>query len=114
MPAPDCLFCRIARGEIPVERLAENEHALAFPDVRPQAPVHALVIPKAHLASLRDARDWAVVGSLHELALEVAKARGIAESGFRTVINTGADAGQTVFHVHLHVLGGRLMSWPPG
>ena len=110
----DCLFCKIARGEIPVQKLAENEHALAFPDLRPQAPLHALVIPKTHLASLSDVRDWVVVGRLHELAVEVAKAKGLAVSGFRTVLNTGPDAGQSVFHLHLHVLGGRALGWPPG
>lgn len=110
----DCLFCKIARGEIPVQKLAENEQALAFPDLRPQAPLHALVIPKTHLASLNDVRDWVVIGRLHELAVEVAKAKGMAASGFRTVFNTGPDAGQSVFHVHLHVLGGRALAWPPG
>ena len=110
----DCLFCKIARGEIPVKVLASNEHALAFPDIRPVAPTHALVIPRAHLASLKDATDWAVLGSMHALAVQVARDAGLHERGFRTVINTGADAGQTVFHLHLHLLGGRAMEWPPG
>ena len=109
----DCLFCKIAAGAIPVTKLAENEHALAFPDINPQAPVHALVIPKAHFASLADA-DPATVGAVHALAVEVARLKGVAGSGYRTVINSGADAGQTVFHLHLHLLGGRSMGWPPG
>ncbi|GAC1548247.1 MAG: histidine triad nucleotide-binding protein [Myxococcales bacterium] len=112
---PGCLFCKIARGEIPVQRLAEDEHALAFPDLRPQAPVHVLVIPKRHLASLAEAGGhWELIGQMHALAVKVAREQHIAEGGFRTVFNTGADAGQTVFHLHLHLLGGRALGWPPG
>jgi histidine triad (HIT) family protein len=110
----DCLFCKIAAGKIPVQKLAESDRALAFPDLRPQAPVHALVIPKAHAASLTETKDLAIVSHLHELAIQVAREKGLLESGFRTVINTGPDAGQTVFHLHLHLLGGRAMGWPPG
>ncbi len=110
-----CLFCKIARGEIPVQRLAEDEHALAFPDLRPQAPVHVLVIPRVHVASLAEMGErWELVGKMHALAVRVAREKGIAEGGFRTVFNTGADAGQTVFHAHLHLLGGRTLGWPPG
>jgi histidine triad (HIT) family protein len=110
-----CLFCKIARGEIPVERLAEDEHALAFPDLRPQAKVHVLVIPKEHFASLKEAEGkWDLIGRMHALAVRVARQKGIDESGFRTVFNTGPDAGQTVFHAHLHLLGGRALGWPPG
>jgi histidine triad (HIT) family protein len=110
----DCLFCKIAAGKIPVQKLAESDRALAFPDLRPQAPVHALVIPKAHADSLTETKDFAIVGHLHELAIQVAREKGLLEGGFRTVINTGPDAGQTVFHLHLHLLGGRAMRWPPG
>ncbi len=110
----DCLFCKIAAGTIPVQRLAENEHALAFPDINPQAPTHVLIIPKVHVASLAEIKDFDLVGQLHALAVKVAHDKGIAKGGFRTVLNTGADAGQTVFHLHLHLLGGRAMGWPPG
>ncbi len=110
----DCLFCKLARGEIPVKVLASNEHAIAFPDLRPVAPTHALVIPRAHVASLKEMSDFKVLGEMHALAVQVAREAGLDERGFRIVINTGADAGQTVFHLHLHVLGGRAMAWPPG
>ena len=112
--ADDCLFCRIIRREIPATIVAETEDCLAFRDITPRAPVHVLVIPKAHVASLDAATDAAQVGRLTLLAAEIARAEGIAASGYRTVVNTGADAGQTVFHVHLHLLGGRAMGWPPG
>jgi len=112
----DCLFCKIAAGGIPVKRIAESEHALAFPDINPQAPTHVLVIPKKHLASLNEveAADWPILGQVHALVAEVAKKTGIAETGFRTVINTGKDANQLVLHVHVHVIGGRQLNWPPG
>ena len=110
----DCLFCRIVRREIPATILREADHTLAFRDVDPKAPTHVLVIPKNHVASLNDADDAAELGRLMLAAREIAKAEGIDRSGYRTVINTGADAGQTVHHVHLHLLGGRDMSWPPG
>jgi histidine triad (HIT) family protein len=110
----DCIFCKIARGELPVKVLASNEHAIAFPDLRPVAPSHALVIPRAHLQSLNEVTDFAVLGAMHALAVQVAREAGLAQSGYRTVINSGPDAGQTVFHLHLHVLGGRPMQWPPG
>jgi histidine triad (HIT) family protein len=112
--ATDCLFCRIVRKEIPAKIVAEDEHCLAFRDINPQAPVHVLVIPRAHVASLNEVREPELVGRMHLLAADIARAEGLAESGYRTVINTNADAGQTVFHVHLHVLGGRSMRWPPG
>ena len=109
-----CLFCRIVRREIPAAIVAETEDCLAFRDITPQAPTHVLIIPKAHVASLDEATDAAQVGRLSLLAAEIARREGIAQSGYRTVINTGRDAGQTVFHVHLHLLGGRPMGWPPG
>lgn len=112
--AEDCLFCRIVRKEIPAKLVAEDDHSLAFRDINPQAPVHVLVIPRTHVASLNDATDPALVGRLHRMAADIARAEGLSDRGYRTVINTNADAGQTVFHIHLHLLGGRRMSWPPG
>jgi len=110
----DCLFCRIVRREIPATIVAEDAHCIAFRDLRAQAPVHVLVIPRAHHATLNDVTDPAVVAQMFALAATVAKAEGVAERGFRSVINTNADGGQTVFHLHLHVLGGRRLTWPPG
>ncbi|HEY4216892.1 MAG TPA: histidine triad nucleotide-binding protein [Gemmatimonadaceae bacterium] len=112
--ADDCLFCRIAAREIPVPFVYENDDVVAFRDINPQAPVHVLVVPKTHVASLNDARDAAAVGQLALAAAEIARTEGIADAGYRTVINTNAEAGQTVFHLHLHLLGGRSMKWPPG
>ena len=110
----DCLFCKIIRKEIPATVVAENEHCIAFRDINPQAPTHILVIPREHVASLNDVSDPRTVGQMHVLAVELAKSEGLAERGYRTLINTNADAGQTVFHMHLHLLGGRRMKWPPG
>lgn len=110
----DCLFCRIVRKEIPAKIVAEDAFAVAFRDVNPQAPVHVLVIPRAHVASLNQADDADLIGRLHLMAARIAREEGLSERGYRTVINTNADAGQTVFHVHLHLLGGRRMTWPPG
>lgn len=109
-----CLFCRIVRREIPATIVAETEHCVAFRDIDAKAPVHVLVIPRAHVATLSELRDPMLVGHLTLLAAEIAQTEGIAETGYRTVINTNADAGQTVFHVHLHLLGGRPLGWPPG
>jgi histidine triad (HIT) family protein len=116
MASNSCLFCRIVDGEIPARVVLETEHAIAFHDIQPQAPVHVLVIPKRHLSSLAEARveDGELLSHLALVAAEVARATGIAESGFRTVVNSGADAQQSVHHLHLHVLGGRTMTWPPG
>lgn len=112
--ADDCLFCRIVRKEIPAKLVLENEHCVAFRDIDPKAPVHVLVVPREHVPSLNEATDAAMLGHLSLAAKEIAKAEGIAESGYRTVVNTNRGAGQTVFHVHLHLLGGRDLSWPPG
>jgi histidine triad (HIT) family protein len=109
-----CLFCRIVRREIPAAVIREDEHTLAFRDIDPKAPTHVLVIPKEHVGSLNDVNDPALVGRLLLAAKEIAADQGIADSGYRTVMNAGADAGQTVFHVHLHLLGGRKLTWPPG
>jgi histidine triad (HIT) family protein len=112
----DCLFCKIVSGDIPAECVAESDHTLAFRDINPQAPTHVLIIPKEHhanLAALAGA-DSALLAEVAVQARQVAQAEGIADSGYRVVFNTGAEAGQTVFHVHAHVLGGRPMGWPPG
>lgn len=113
---PDCLFCRIINREIPGAIVYEDTQVLAFNDVNPQAPTHVLVVPKRHIASLNDLspEDDQIVGELLRRAAAIAKTRGIGAGGFRTVFNTNRDAGQTVFHIHLHLLGGRMMSWPPG
>ena len=112
--ATDCLFCRVIRKEIPAQIVAEDEHCIAFRDINPQAPTHVLIIPREHVASLNEAGDAAMIGRLHLFAARIAKSEGLGERGYRTVINTNADAGQTVFHVHLHLLGGRRLGWPPG
>ena len=111
----DCLFCRIVAGEIPATVLHETDEVLAFRDIAPQAPTHVVVIPKAHHADAAalTAADPALAGRLLAAGAEVAAAEGLSD-GYRFVVNTGADGGQTVFHVHLHVLGGRAMTWPPG
>jgi histidine triad (HIT) family protein len=111
-----CLFCRIARGEIPAQIVHEDEDLVAFRDIAPQAPTHILVIPRVHVATLNDLepRHRSLLGDMHLLAGALARVEGIAEDGWRVVVNCGADAGQTVFHIHLHVLGGRTLTWPPG
>jgi histidine triad (HIT) family protein len=111
-----CLFCKIIRREIPGSIVYEDDRVLAFNDINPQAPFHILVIPKRHIASLNDLQpgDDQLVGELLRRAAAIAAERGISAGGFRTVFNTNRDAGQTVFHIHLHLLGGRSMTWPPG
>jgi histidine triad (HIT) family protein len=111
-----CLFCRIAAGDIPASKVYEDDSLLAFNDINPQAPMHVLVIPKLHVATANDlsAEHDALVGSMVRRAAAIAKERGYDGSGFRAVINCNAQAGQSVFHLHLHVLGGRPMAWPPG
>ena len=112
---PDnCLFCKIARREIPATILVDTDDSMVFRDINPQAPFHVLVIPKRHIASLNEADDAVELGNLMRLAAKVVADEGIAESGYRVVVNTNADGGQTVGHLHLHVLGGRHMTWPPG
>ncbi len=116
MGDPNCLFCRIAAGEIPAEVVAESETALAFRDIDPKAPVHVLVIPREHVRSVDAAEDGhrGLLGDVLLLARDVARAEGIAPGGFRTVLNSGDDGGQVVQHLHAHVLGGRRLEWPPG
>jgi histidine triad (HIT) family protein len=109
-----CIFCRIVAGTIPATVVAHNTHALAFRDLHPQAPVHVLVIPRRHVTSLADATNADELGAMMLLAAQVAESEGVATGGYRVVTNIGADGGQTVQHLHLHVLGGRSMSWPPG
>lgn len=109
----DCIFCKIANGEIPSSKVYEDEVCVAFKDIEPAAPVHILVVPKQHCASVLEA-DAALLGHLMSVAATVARENGIAEKGFRCVVNTGADGGQSVPHLHVHVLGGRSLAWPPG
>ena len=116
MAASDCLFCKIADGSVPADVVHRDEHVVAFRDINPQAPAHILVIPRTHIGSLDEAgREHAdMLGRLMVAARDMARAEGIAEGGYRTVMNVGSDGGQTVHHLHLHVLGGRAMRWPPG
>jgi histidine triad (HIT) family protein len=113
---PDCLFCSIASGEMPAKTVRESSRAIAFRDINPQAPTHVLVIPRDHYANLAEiaAAGDGVLEDLASLAAQVAADEGVAEGGYRVVFNTGPDAGQTVHHVHAHVLGGRPLEWPPG
>jgi histidine triad (HIT) family protein len=115
-PVADCLFCKIVAGDVPADKVAESDHIVAFRDINPQAPTHVLIIPKDHhpdLAALAGS-DGALLTEIAVEAGRVAEAEGIADSGYRVVFNTGPEAGQTVFHVHAHVLGGRRLEWPPG
>ena len=112
----DCLFCKIAAGQIPATVVYQDDRLVAFKDVNPQAPMHVLVIPRRHISGLNGltAEDDALVGEMIRRAASLAGEQGYADRGYRTVFNCNADAGQTVFHVHLHVLGGRALKWPPG
>ena len=110
----DCLFCRILRREIPATIVAEDDHCVAFRDIGPQAPTHILVVPRQHVSTLDEVTDPLLIGRVMMMAADIARSEKIVESGYRTVINTNAGAGQSVFHLHVHVLGGRRMTWPPG
>lgn len=112
----DCIFCKIAAGEIPATKVYDDGEVLAFRDINPEAPVHLLVIPRRHIATLNDLTeaDAALIGWLYLAAKQVATELGVAENGYRTVINCNRDAGQIVFHVHMHLLAGRELGWPPG
>ena len=111
-----CLFCKIIAGEVPSKKVYEDDQLYAFEDINPQAPLHALIVPRRHIATLNDLtkQDDELVGSMLRRAAVIAKERGFDSSGYRTVFNCNSAAGQTVFHIHLHVLGGRSLSWPPG
>ena len=112
----DCIFCQIVDGAIPAKKIYEDEQVLAFDDINPQSKVHVLVIPKRHVVSLDDTQetDAALLGQLLVVCAKMARDHGIGKTGYRVVANTGREAGQTVFHLHLHVLGGRSFAWPPG
>ncbi len=112
----DCIFCKIASGKIPVKPIAEDADALAFADLNPQAPTHILVIPRAHVQSLAHVAegDWQAMGRVLAMVARVARQVGLDQTGYRTVFNSGKDAGQSVDHLHAHVLGGRPLAWPPG
>ena len=110
----DCLFCQIARLEIQASIVSQDADFIAFRDLNPQAPTHILVIPRKHVATLNEATDVALLGKLLVKLRDVARAEGLSDRGYRVVINTNAEAGQSVFHLHAHLLGGRAMSWPPG
>jgi histidine triad (HIT) family protein len=116
MNGQDCLFCKIVAGDIPAEVVHESESTIAFRDINPQAPTHVLIIPRRHIATINDLSpgDEEIVGSLYLAAKQIAEQEGLAEDGYRVVMNCGEGAGQTVFHIHLHLLGGRSLNWPPG
>lgn len=116
MAEPGCLFCRIIAGEIPAEVIQQDDQCIVIRDINPQAPTHLLAIPREHMESLDEASrsDEPMLGHLLRVAARIANEQGLGESGYRTVINTGAGAGQSVFHLHVHILGGRPMNWPPG
>ena len=112
----DCIFCKIISGEVPANIVLENDSILAFKDIEPQAPVHILIIPKKHITSINDIKfnDRDICGDMLLAAKQIAKISNINNSGYRTIFNTNEDGGQTVFHIHMHLLGGRKMKWPPG
>lgn len=116
MANEDCLFCRILNGDIPADVIYESDTAIAFRDINPKAPTHAVIIPRRHISTINDIGedDQEVVGSLYLAAKAIAAQEGFSDEGFRTVMNCNEAAGQTVFHIHLHLLGGRQLGWPPG
>jgi len=116
MSDTECLFCKFASGEVKTDVVFETEKVFAFRDINPQAPTHILIIPRRHIATINDLSksDAKLIGNLYLVAKELAKDEGFSEDGYRVVMNCNAAAGQTVFHVHLHLLGGRLFNWPPG
>ena len=116
MNSPDCLFCKIVNGDIPADIIYQSDEVVAFRDINPQAPTHVLIIPREHIATINDLEsgDETAVGNLFLAAKEIASQEGIAEPGYRVAMNCNEAAGQTVFHLHLHLLGGRQLGWPPG
>lgn len=113
---PNCLFCKIIAGDVDADRIFESERVVGFRDINPQAPTHVLFIPREHIATINDLDEghYALIGELYAAARDVASREGHAEDGYRVVMNCNADAGQSVFHIHLHLLGGRRLGWPPG
>ena len=116
MTSQDCLFCRIVDEDIPADVVYQSDAAIAFRDINPQAPTHVLIIPRRHVSTINDlnAGDEELVGNLVLAAKEIARQEGLADNGYRVVMNCGEEAGQSVFHIHLHLLGGRMLNWPPG
>ena len=116
MSDENCLFCKILAGDIPADIVYESDTAIAFRDINPQAPTHVLIIPRKHISTINDIEDdeQAIVGSLYSAARKIAAVEGLADVGYRAVMNCNEGAGQTVFHIHLHLLGGRALTWPPG
>ena len=116
MSADNCLFCRIVAGDIPADVIYENDLVVGFRDINPKAPTHVLVIPQKHISTINDIADddATLLGSMYVAARDIAAQEGLAAAGYRTVMNCGEAAGQSVFHIHLHVMGGRIMTWPPG
>jgi histidine triad (HIT) family protein len=116
MSDPDCLFCKIIAGDIPADIIYESDTAIAFRDINPRAPTHVLIVPREHIATINDIdpEQEAIVGSLFSAARAIAAQEGLSDDGYRAVMNCNAAAGQTVFHLHLHLLGGRILGWPPG
>ena len=116
MANEDCLFCKILKGDIPADVIFESDSAIAFRDINPQAPTHVLIIPRKHIATINDITpdDHTLIGSLYAAAKSIAAQEGFSDDGYRAVMNCNEAAGQTVFHIHLHLLGGRAMNWPPG
>lgn len=113
---PECIFCKVVAGEIPAKKVYESDHVIAFEDINAVAPIHLLIIPKKHIATLNDvaAQDETLLGNMFGCATQLARENNLAAPGYRLVMNCNAGAGQTVFHIHLHLLGGRAMQWPPG
>ncbi len=110
----DCIFCKIANNEIKADKVYEDNEIIAFNDINPKAPVHILIVPKKHIPTLNDLEDFSIIGKMFEVAVKLAKEKNIAKEGYRTVINCNSAGGQAVYHIHLHLLGGRTMEWPPG
>ena len=112
----DCLFCNINKGDIPAEKVYDNDEVFAIKDINPQAPIHFLIIPKKHFSTVLEIQeeDHELIGSIYSIANWLAKDNGLDQTGFRVVVNCGAEAGQSVFHIHYHLLGGRFFKWPPG
>ncbi|HPH02018.1 MAG TPA: histidine triad nucleotide-binding protein [Spirochaetota bacterium] len=110
----DCIFCGIVNGTVPAQKVYEDDRVIAFRDIQPQAPMHILIIPRDHVASLDAVQDPVLIGYIMTTAAKLAREHGVAEGGYRVVVNCNQDGGQTVFHLHAHLLGGRFMTWPPG